>query len=338
VTVTAARTAAEQLRVALLDNGVRRVSIELQPGVGPKSDAWGVAPFVRGMGHHIASYPSQGDTPGLGVVKGGRKGVSPLQGPLANCYGGFDLTARIITMGWANHPGEGGPWTAPGWGTVPRDNGRPYVLGWEFEGGYLEYTDEMHDFMARCGAGTLDWLGWLNGREPAPLECWGEHKDPWAPGRKVDRIGYTAASGRARIATVRGANSQEDNDMTPEQSKMLTDVYNRVMGRDVQRWMKQNPDGSPVITGPDDPEGWPARSVDIADILTLTGVVSGGDAAVLAHVDAGSAADADRDARLAAQLGALGTDPAAIVEALRAGLGDDFAKQVVAELGKQLAS
>ncbi|TFV90380.1 hypothetical protein [Blastococcus sp. CT_GayMR16] len=216
MTAAAAQAAAQQLRTALLDNGVQRVSIELQPGVGPKADPWGVAPFVRGLGHHIASYPTQGATPGLGVVKGGRKGASPLQGPLANCYGGFDLTARIITLGWANHPGAGGPWSVPGWGTVPLDNGRPYILGWEFEGGYLEYTDEMHDFMARCGAGTLEWLGWLNGREPAPLECFGEHKDPWAPGRKIDRIGYTAKSGRARIAAVRGkkpTQSEEDDSM-----------------------------------------------------------------------------------------------------------------------------
>lgn len=207
MTLSSAQAAANQLRTALLDNGVRRVSIELQQGVAGSD--WGVAPFKRGMGHHIASYPP--GTPGLGLVKRGRTGANALTGPLANGYGGFDLTARILTLGWANHPGAGGPWSVPSWGTVPRDNGRPYIFGWEFEGGYLPYTDEMHDFMARCGAGTLDWLGTLPGNPgPAPLECWGEHKEPWAPGRKVDRIGYTAASGRARIAAVRGTTPQED--------------------------------------------------------------------------------------------------------------------------------
>lgn len=200
MTVAAAQAAAASLRDALQDYGVR-TSIELQPGVGPKTDPWGPAPFVRNLAHHIASYPP--GTPGLAVVKNGRKGTSPLQGPLANCYGGFDLVARIITMGWANHPGAGGPWPVPGWGTVPRDNGRPYALGWEFEGGYLPYTDEMHDFMSRCGAASLDWLGTHNRREPAPLECHDEHKG-WAPGRKPDRIGYITASGRSRIAAVRG--------------------------------------------------------------------------------------------------------------------------------------
>lgn len=200
----AAQTAANRLREALLDHGVRAVSIELQQGSG--GSGWGVAPFVRGLGHHIASRPSQGLTPGLALVKRGR---SDLAGPLCNGYGGYDLVARIITMAWANHPGAGGPWSVPGWGTVPVDNGRPYIFGWEFEGGFEPYTDEMHDFMARCGAGTLDWLG------NAPLECWDEHKG-WAGPRKPDRIGYTTASGRARIAAVRGTPKIEEiDDMLP---------------------------------------------------------------------------------------------------------------------------
>ena len=106
----------------------------------------------------------------------------------------------------------------PGWGTVPKDNGRPFILGWEFEGGYLPYTDEMHDFMARCGAGSLDWLGTLPGNPgPAPLECHDEHKG-WAGPRKPDRVGYTTASGRQRIAAIRNSPTpvptvQEDDDM-----------------------------------------------------------------------------------------------------------------------------
>lgn len=198
MTLAEAQAAANELRTALLDNGVQRVSIELQQGVA--GSGWGVAPFKRVVSHHIASYPP--GTPGLAVVKNGR---SDLGGPLANCYGGFDLTARIITLAWANHPGAGGPWSVPGWGTVPKDNGRPYILGWEFEGGYLPYTDEMHDFMARCGAGSLDWLGTRPGNPgPAPVECHDEHKG-WAGPRKPDRVGYTTASGRSRIAAVRGA-------------------------------------------------------------------------------------------------------------------------------------
>jgi hypothetical protein len=213
VTLAEAQASASLLKTALLDNGVKKVSIELQQGVA--GSGWGVAPFKRVLGHHIASYPP--GTPGLALVKAGRTGANALAGPLANCYGGFDLVARIITLGWANHPGTGGPWSVPGWGTVPKDNGRPYILGWEFEGGYLDYTDEMHEFMAQCGAGSLDWLGSLPGNPgPAPLECFDEHKG-WAGPRKVDRKGYTTASGRARIAKVRTTPrttpAQEDDDM-----------------------------------------------------------------------------------------------------------------------------
>lgn len=193
-------SAASELRTALLDNGVPKVSIEL------RSDAQGlyrVNRFVRNLSHHIVSTRRAGLTPGLSLVKLGR---SDLSGPLCNGYGGFDLCARIITLGYANHPGLGGPWSVPGWGTVPRDNGRPYIFGWEFEGGlYTEdWPEEMHVFMAQCNAGTLEWLSSLPGNPSslAPLECQGEHKT-WAPGRKVDRLNYTTQSGRLRVAAVR---------------------------------------------------------------------------------------------------------------------------------------
>jgi hypothetical protein len=221
VTQADAVAAAGRLRTALLDNGVRAVSIELQQGAG--GSGWGVAPFKRGLGHHIVSRPP--GTPGLALVK---KGRPDLAGPLCNGYGGFDLTARIITMSYANHPGLGGPWAVPGWGTVPVNNGRPYIFGWEFEGGIVEWTDAMHDFMARCGAGTLDWLGTLPGNPgPAPLDCWGEHKT-WAPGRKIDRLNYTTASGRSRIAAVRGkaapTPTDEDDMFETDDRKTLNNV------------------------------------------------------------------------------------------------------------------
>lgn len=211
MTLAEAQAAANSLRAALLDNGVRKVSIELQQGVA--GSGWHVDTFVRGLGHHIVSRPSMGLTPGLALCKRGRGAPNPLTGPLCNAYGGFDLVARIITMGWANHPGAGGPWSVPGWGTVPKDDGRPRIFGWEFEGGLEPWTDEMHDFMARCGAGTLDWLG------NAPLECWGEHKT-WAPGRKIDRLGYTTESGRARIAAVRGT-KEDDVPLTAQDEAQI---------------------------------------------------------------------------------------------------------------------
>jgi hypothetical protein len=179
--------AARQLRVALLDHGVATVSIELVAGRG--GSGWHDDRFVGTMGHHIVSRRSQGLTPGLHLVKVGRTGVP---GPLCNGYGGFDETARIVCMGWANHPGAGGPYTVPA-GTIPANNGRPYLFGWEFEGGIAaaDFTDSYREFMARCLAGTLDWLG-------QPVGAHLEHKT-WAPTRKVDRLGYTLTQARIEI-------------------------------------------------------------------------------------------------------------------------------------------
>jgi hypothetical protein len=190
VSRTEALRRAGQLREALLDYGIRKVSIEIMQGrPGTPNDRWWDKRFIGTMGHHIVSLRSQGLTPGLALAKRGRTDVP---GPLCNGYGGFDLIARIICMGWANHPGAGGPYTLPG-GTVPKDAARPYLFGWEFEGGVREadWTDSMRNFMGRCHAGTLDWLGRGSGSHI-------EHKT-WAPTRKIDRLRYTLADARAEI-------------------------------------------------------------------------------------------------------------------------------------------
>lgn len=191
MTRTAALSAADQLRTALLDHGVARVSIELVQGRG--GSGW-INPhrWVGTMGHHIATRRTQGKTPGLALIKTGR---ADLPGPLANGYGGFDQVARIICMAWANHPGQGGPWTFPT-ATVPANNGRPYIFGWEFEGGIdaADFTDSYREFMARCHRGTL---AWLDLDEQSHIE----HKT-WAPNRKIDRLGYTLTQARNEITRI----------------------------------------------------------------------------------------------------------------------------------------
>lgn len=162
------------------------VSIELMPG---RSGGWdGMRPFAN-LGHHVASRRSQGLTPFLSLVKRGR---SDLPGPLCNGYGGFDMVARIITMDWANHSGPGGSWRVPG-AVIPRNNGRPYIFGWEMEGGYelSDWPADHREFMARCFAATLKWMG-------RDERSHGEHGDPWAKGRKFDRIWYAQNLGAAR--------------------------------------------------------------------------------------------------------------------------------------------
>lgn len=180
---------AHALKAALEKYGVP-VSIELQQGVG--GSQWYGTAFTAEMSHHTVSRPSMGNTPCLALVKRGRTDVA---GPLCNGYGGYDMVYRIITMGWANHPGLGGP-TNIGGRTVPKNNGRPYFWGTEYEGGLEQWGPEMHEFMARANRGILDWL---NRDVSAHLE-----HNTWAPGRKIDRLGYTAQIGRERIAAVTG--------------------------------------------------------------------------------------------------------------------------------------
>lgn len=227
----AALAAARDLRGHLLDAGVPQVSIEVMEGrPGPPSrwitrGKFAGTSFVANLGHHIVSRPSASNpTPGLALIKLGRTGVP---GPLANGYGGMDLVARVICMGLANHPGEGGPWTVDGY-TIPRDGGRPYLFGWEHEGGLSEavwdatYTNSAtgkrmtyRSFMGRCHAGTLRWLA-------RPRTAHGEHRT-WADlkqiGRKIDRLGYTRGEGIVEL-TPYYLGTVED-DMTPEEHNLL---------------------------------------------------------------------------------------------------------------------
>ncbi len=70
------------LKTALLDHGVRAVSIELQQGrPGTPNDAWWDSRFMSCFDHHTVSRPSNGDTPVLALVKSGRIDVP---GPLCN--------------------------------------------------------------------------------------------------------------------------------------------------------------------------------------------------------------------------------------------------------------
>lgn len=181
------------------------VSIELQPG---RSGGWNGLRSFANLGHHVASRRSQGKTPFLALVKRGRE---DLPGPLANGYLGWDGVARIITLDWANHAGRGGPWRVPG-ATIPVNNGRPYIFGWECEGGYDwdDWPPWYRRTMAACFAGTLAWMG-------RDERSHGEHGNPWAPERKPDRLRYVTdlAAARAEIRSLLdgGTPRQEEGDV-----------------------------------------------------------------------------------------------------------------------------
>jgi hypothetical protein len=204
---------ARKLKQALLSCGVPEVSIELRQGRPASGDMWNNQFVVADMAHHTVSRYSRSNlTPCLSLVKNGR---SDLAGPLCNGYGGWDLCARIITLGYANHSGFGGPITVPSGGkkppnyTIPKDNARRYAFGWEFEGGLSEAdwnrvltnprgkgkSMTFREFMARCLNGTQAMYN-------LPLGAHLEHKT-WAPTRKIDRMGYTLARAMAEMKKVR---------------------------------------------------------------------------------------------------------------------------------------
>ena len=219
---------AKQLQQVLLDHGVPEVRIELMQGrpVPDDGDRWDSLRVVANFAHHVASFHGENPTAGLAGIKRGRPAVpakngkkaqKALPGPLANGYGGWDLCYRIITFGYANHPGKGGPFVVNGF-TIPKDSARRYTWGTEWEGGKRAADwDEvlrnprtgdkmtMREFMGRAHAAIQEFFG-------LPAEAHLEHST-WAPGRKIDRVGYTRETGIKEIK--RFAAARGDRAMTP---------------------------------------------------------------------------------------------------------------------------
>lgn len=272
---------ARTVRDILLAHGVPEVSIEVQPGRPTSGDEWNALRPVAVLSHHVASTPTAGNpTPGLALVKRGR---SDLPGPLANGTAGVDLVYRILCLGYANHPGRGGPWTVRGplgAYTIPRDTARPYVWGTEYEGGYTDgvwervYTNRrtglamtFREFMGRANAGLVEAIWHINGHGRTPVAGMdlsgyhGEHKT-WAPDRKPDRRNYTTEAGRAelrRYATTKQppkewsdmASKQEIRDVVADAvAKAVTDaipaIAQAVMASEVTN---ATPGGKPATKG-----------------------------------------------------------------------------------------
>lgn len=167
---------AQRLKAIMAKWGVP-CSIELQRGRGD----WWVRKYLR-MEHHTVSRPSMGLTPALRICKEGR---SDVPGPLCNGYGGYDLVYRIITMGLANHPGQGGPISIDGI-YIPEDSARTPTWGTEWEGGIEDWTPEFLEFMGRSACALAEHQG-------RPLTSQLEHST-WTT-RKIDRLYFTRARG-----------------------------------------------------------------------------------------------------------------------------------------------
>lgn len=221
-----AQARADRLAHHIRKYGVK-VVVDLRTGAG--GNHWGVDTHIGAMAHHIVSRRSQGSTPFYSLVRNGR---SDVPGPLCNIYGGWDLVARIVTMGLANHSGRGGPWVISG-RRIPRDNGRYYFLGTEFEGGLREadWTPEYRRFMGAVNAGKLDYLREINPGLNLRDTALCEHSS-WAPGRKIDRLGYTQASG---IAEMQAARAQLTPTPAPTPERTWFDMATKNDLRDVVR-------------------------------------------------------------------------------------------------------
>lgn len=193
---------ARTLKRVMLDHGVPQVSIQLVPGRPSPFGLWDALFVVSEFSHHTVSRLSSNLTPVLSLCINGR---SDLPGPLCNGYGGWDLTYRIITFGYANHPGEGGPLTVPaksgGTFTIPKDSARRYAWGTEWEGGLNEADWDKMLRNPRTGARMTmrEFMGRSNAalREYHEMVHHGEHST-WTT-RKIDRLNYTAAKGTAEL-------------------------------------------------------------------------------------------------------------------------------------------
>jgi hypothetical protein len=212
VTQTQALASARRLKEAMGDWGVR-CSIELVAGRG--SDPWAVPAKPLRMHHHTVSRYTPGGnlTPCLYICKHGRGGANPVPGPLCNGYGGYDRVYRLLCMGLANHPGQGGPVKIDGV-YVPADSARTPSWGTEWEGGLQSWAQigqlgvDMLQFMGRVDNALADWAG-----RPPTSQL--EHST-WAPTRKVDRLNMSRADGVALTRKWSSANRPpvpEEDDM-----------------------------------------------------------------------------------------------------------------------------
>jgi hypothetical protein len=228
---------AQALKQVMLAHGVPEVSIELQPGRPNSFGVWDALFCVNEMSHHTVSRWSPGNlTPILALCKSGR---SDLPGPLPNGYGGYDLCYRIISFGYANHPGFGGPMRVPAFSggtfTIPKDSARRYSWGTEWEGG-LNAADWDRELRNPRNGKTMTMREFM-GRSNAALRKYHrivshlEHST-WAFGRKIDRLGYTAAEGTAELKRYIG----EEDDM-PDREEL-------------QQWVRNTP--ITTKTGADD--------------------------------------------------------------------------------------
>lgn len=250
----AALTKARALKRVMLSFGVPEVSIELSPGRPNSYGQYDALYVVSEMSHHTVSrYSPSSLTPVLWLCKNGR---SDLPGPLCNGYGGWDLCYRIITFGYANHSGYGGPFTVPALTaksfTIPKDSARRYAWGTEWEGGIAEsdwsklLTNPrnskkmtMREFMGRSNA-ALEEFHKIH--EYAHLE-----HSTWTS-RKVDRLNYTRAEGIAEKKPFRSSSNSNTNTNTNTNTSTQKDWFAMATEADLKKVIQESLGGAVIVT------------------------------------------------------------------------------------------
>jgi len=136
--------------------------------------------------HHTASGSKSGNFSSEAVVTNGR---SDLKGPLCHFLLGRDGTVKIISTGYANHAGYGGPKAG-----IPKNMGNTYTFGIEAENngvGEPWSAKQLQAYYRLCAA-LLVWIG----KKDVNLVF--GHKE-WAPGRKIDPAGINMDKFRKNV-------------------------------------------------------------------------------------------------------------------------------------------
>jgi hypothetical protein len=158
--------------------------------------------------HHTGSgMPGDGPAPNAGVVRRGRTG---LRGPLCHLLVTRDRRVQVISLGKANHAGDGGPWRG-----LPAGRGNTHALGIEIEHNGTDrepWTGTYVHFCYLVAAAMVEMLGAGAGNVLA-------HKE-WAPDRKIDPYRWDMDTARAGIAAILKAGPAPKTTTTPEDDDM----------------------------------------------------------------------------------------------------------------------
>lgn len=156
--------------------------------------------------HHTGTTNTTANAPSLAVVQNGR---SDLPGPLSHFVLGRDGTVFVIAAGQCWHAGA--TWQAA--------QSNAYAIGIEAEGtGYAAWPEVQMDAYARLCRALCAAFGLGVDRVQG-------HKEVCSPtGRKTDP-NFDMGAFRARVA-----NSGEDDDMTPDQSRKLDEIVQQLTG------------------------------------------------------------------------------------------------------------